>query len=154
MCLHVPPSELLRAASASTECRCQGCKDLDELVSELKVKMSCTELKKNRLMILTLAPQSWTIERTMAEFGVSAYMVKLAQSLRNTHGILADTTIPKMGKRLSQETVEKVISFYKSDEVSRICPGQKEFVSVKLSGKKVQKAEKVAYQTFKTVFFI
>ena len=117
-CLHVQPSELSCSAGTSTECACQGCKDLNQLVSELKTKMSCTESKTKKLMILTLAPHSWTIERTVAEFEVSAYMVKQARSLHRTRGILADITPSGMGKRLSQETCEKVISFYQSDEVS------------------------------------
>ena len=79
----------------------------------------------------------------MAEFEVSAYMVKQARSLHKTHGILADFTPSGMGKRLSQETCDKVISFYESDEVSQMCPGQKEFVSVKIGGHKVQKQQRL-----------
>lgn len=37
----------------------------------------------------------------------------------------------KKAKKLSQETVNKVIAFYDSDENSMMCPGQKEFRSLK-----------------------
>ena len=39
----------------------------------------------------------------------------------------------KTGKKLDDTTVTKVIEFYKNDKYSRICPGKKDYVSVKLS---------------------
>ena len=40
----------------------------------------------------------------------------------------------KKGHGLSKELVNCVINFYQSDEYLRICPGKKDFVSVKVSG--------------------
>ncbi len=45
-------------------------------------------------------------------------------------GILS-TPNPKPGHALATETADVVRSFYESDEVSRMMPGTKEFVSVR-----------------------
>ena len=36
----------------------------------------------------------------------------------------------KKGRTLSEETKQEVVKFFQDDEVSRICPGAKDFVSV------------------------
>ena len=65
---------------------------------------------------------------------------------------------PKPGKVLDPETEDKVVNFYRSDQVSRVMPGKKDFVSVrsKSNGKRehVQKRLilcnlKEAYRLFK-----
>lgn len=57
-------------------------------------------------------------------------MVKQSRDLLESSGILASPTI-KHGKSLSDETVKMIKNFYESDEVSRLMPGKKDFVSVK-----------------------
>jgi hypothetical protein len=44
---------------------------------------------------------------------------------------------PKPGKTLNKVTVEVVNSFYNSDEVSRVMPGKKDSISIKVSGVKM-----------------
>jgi uncharacterized lipoprotein YajG len=41
---------------------------------------------------------------------------------------------PKPGKTLNEVTVEVIKSFYNSDEVSRVVPGKKDYISIKVSG--------------------
>ena len=117
--LNVNPSELPT---------CQKCVDLDVIVKEIKEKCS-TSNKATTLQLLTLAPSSWTIGKTANEFGVSQYMVKKARALKKEKGIFPDVS-PKKAKKLSEETKRRVIDFYNDDEVSRVCPGKKDFVSV------------------------
>ena len=52
-----------------------------------KLKMSSTQEK---VKILTLAPESWSISKTCNEFDVSEYLVKKARKLKNSKGILAE----------------------------------------------------------------
>ena len=86
---------------------------------------------------ITFAPPSWTIEKTANEFGVSKFMVNKARKLKKAKGILPDIS-PIKARKLSEESKTKVIDFYNDDEVSRMCPGKKDFVSVKNSeGKRV-----------------
>ena len=62
---------------------CSKSSDLDRLTELLK--MSSTQEK---VKILTLAPESWSISRTCNEFDVSEYLVKKARKLKNSKGIL------------------------------------------------------------------
>ena len=61
-----------------------------------------------KVKLLTLTPESWTIEKTMKEFEVSKYLVKKARSLKKELGILAEPKA-KTGKVLPQETVTTVL---------------------------------------------
>ena len=64
-------------------------------------------------------------------------MVNKARKLKKAKGILPDIS-PIKARKLSEESKTKVIDFYNDDEVSRMCPGKKDFVSVKNSeGKRV-----------------
>ena len=64
-------------------------------------------------------------------------MVNKARKLKKAKGILPDIS-PLKARKLSEESKTKVIDFYNDDEVSRMCPGKKDFVSVKNSeGKRV-----------------
>ncbi len=59
-----------------------------------------------------LRPKSWSTGRTMSEFQVSARMVKQAEELKDSEGVLA---MPgkRQGKKLAEDTklaVEKIES--------------------------------------------
>ncbi len=73
----------------------------------------------------------------MEEFGVSNRMVRNARALKAAKGLLA---LPdkKIGKRLDEVVKLSVKQFFEDDEFSRICPGKKDYVSVRIEGKKVQ----------------
>ena len=147
--LRIPPT-ILNQTEALIPRTCEMCADLQLLVDDLKVKMEIS-CKKEKLMILTLAPQSWTIEKTAAEFGVSTYMVKKARMLKKTDGILPDLA-PKKGRQLGQATVDKVIAIYVSDEFSRMCPGQKEYVTIRVDGQKIQKQKRLLLINLKEMY--
>ena len=87
--------------------------------------------------ILTLAPASWSIERTANEFQVTKHLVKKSRALKKSKGILADP-ISRKGKTLDSDIKDRVVAFYQSDEYSRICHGRKDYVSVKVNGVKEQ----------------
>ena len=122
---------------------CDRCADLELLISDLKEKMKVTESRQKKLQILTMAPNSWTVEKTASEFGVPLYMVKQARSLKKMHGILPDLSAAKKGKVVAQDTVDKVVSFYESDEYSRMCPGKKDYVSVRIDDQRVQRQKRL-----------
>ena len=79
------------------------CNDLYKLVGLIKEKPLVSSWNE-KVKLLTLTPESWTIEKTMKEFEVSKYLVKKARSLKKELGILAEPKA-KTGKVLSQETV-------------------------------------------------
>lgn len=130
--LDVPTSEL----SPTKAEPCKKCEDLDRLICLLKDKCKHAS-RQEQIKLLTLVPASWTIKKTMDEFNVSEHIVKRARELKKNKGILAEPD-PKKGRPLSTEVVERVKAFYQSDEYSRMCPGKKEYVSVKTDDGRVQ----------------
>ena len=61
-----------------------------------------------KVKLLSLTPESWTIEKTMKEFEVSKHLVRKDRSLKKELGILAEPK-GKTEKVLSQETVTTVL---------------------------------------------
>ena len=117
------------------ENECSKCSDLDRLTELLKekLKMSSTQEK---VKILTLAPESWSISKTCNEF-------------KNSKGILAEPE-KKKGNVLRDKTKLKVLEIFESDEFSRMCPGKKDCVSIKINAEKI-KTKKTIVSSFKRV---
>ena len=103
--------------------------DLDILVALMKEKLKVSN-RGQRLQILTLAPRSWSILKTMEEFEVTAYMVRQARKLAAEKGILG-TPNEKKGKVISEDLKQRVVAFYCDDEYSRQMPGKKDTVSIR-----------------------
>ena len=153
------PKEKLKAiteAMQRTVLKDEVMDDGREMIQQLKKKFKVTADKRVQLQILTVLPQSWTIRKTQEEFGVSSYMARKAKELVKEKGVLS---LPghKVGHPLAAETVELVSVFYQSDDISRVMPGKKDFVSVKQEGKRVHIQKRLVlcnlrevYQAFKT----
>ena len=84
---------------------------------------------RDKIQILTLCPQEWSIEAASEYFGVSKYLIIKSRSLAKKEGVLA---VPqtKRGKMLPDQINILVKNFYEDNENSRQMPGQKDFVSV------------------------
>lgn len=123
------------------------------------LKASFSSLSNNdplRIRILTIVPNHWTLKRTAEEFGTTVHYVRRARELLANAGLFAEVSI-KLGKRLTESTVETISAFYNNDEVSRVMPSTKDCVTMKIGGKKqrVQKrmlllSLKELYALFKT----
>ena len=75
-------------------------------------------------------------KRIREEFNASDYMVRTVKKLVSEKGILSNPN-QKGGKTLSTDTVDEVKAFYRSDDISRVIPGKKDFVSVNVNGGRV-----------------
>ena len=101
---------------------------MKRLIVLIKEKLEISS-PRDQIKILTLVPaESWSIKKTVQEFGVTEYKVKCPRELKKERGILAEPK-QKVGKALSGDVPEIAI-FYQQDENSRCCPGMKDFVSV------------------------
>lgn len=136
--------------AASTSRQCENCLDYNNLLEELKEKLKISS-RSEQLQILTLAPSSWSRKKTSTEFGVSERMVKKARKLKTEVGIMS---MPgnKRGKKLPDDVKQKVVCFFEDDEFSRICPGKKDCVSVRIAGEKVQKQKRLLLSNIKEMF--
>ena len=109
---------------------CSGCEDQRRMFDDLK-NLCKRETKQKKIQILTLVPESWSRQKIAEEFGVTIHMVRTARKLKEEKGILAlpDPKLPS--NKLDAEVKTKIIDFYHDDEFTRICPGKKDFVSVR-----------------------
>ena len=98
--------------------------------------------------MLTLAPEDWTIQKALQFFNVSEYAVKQARKFKKEKGILA-TPSNYYREGLDKETKECVVEFYERDDISCMCPGEKDCVSIR---NKDGSKEKVQKRLFWPVF--
>lgn len=99
-----------------------------EIIDQFKEKFKISN-KNEKFLILTSLPRSWSCAKIESEFGVTNYMARKSKKLVEEKGILS-TPDPKHGKPLPQETAVLVKEFYCSDEISRLMPGKKDYVSM------------------------
>ena len=102
--------------------------DGSEMIKQLKEKFAVASSRSEKLTILTILPKSWSVAKMMSEFGVTKYMASSAKKLVENKGVLSSPN-SKAGKTLTQDTLELVKDFYHHDDVSRVMPGKKDFVS-------------------------
>ena len=140
-----------------TECEVTQVEDTgEEMIHQLKEKFHSTTSRSERMRVLTVLPQSWSIRKVANMFGVSRYLVRKAKELVAEKGILSSPN-PKGGMTLPAKTEEEVKNFYLSDVISRVMPGKKDFVSVLgPDGKRVHRQKRLllcnlreAYNEFK-----
>ena len=105
-----------------------------------------------KLQILTLSP--FIIEETQEYFGATNYMVKKSRNLREMKGVMAVPEKMSKGRKLTEALQAEVIAFYELDEVSRLCPGRKDAVTIRLpNGDKARKQKRLVLANLKEVYF-
>lgn len=106
------------------------------MIQQLQNKFETATNRDDKIKILSVLPKSWNADKIASAFNVSIYIAKKTKDLVDTNGILCGVK-KKIGSRtLSNDTVKIVQDFYRSDEVSRMCPGLREFVTVTNEGEK------------------
>ena len=111
-----------------------------EMISQLKDKFHETTKRSEQMQILTVLPESWSINKISEEFRVSNYMARAVKKLVKEKGVFSSPN-PRPGRPLSDSMIKEITNFYASDEISRLMPGKKDCVSVIVEGKreKIQK---------------
>ena len=108
--------------------------DVDNLMNDLKSEFLSSSYQE-KIQILTLKPDSWTTEKTCNFFDTTKHAVQKAINLKKQEGILS---MPKRAKQkgISSEDLQVVTNFFNDDEYSRQLPGRKDYVSVRIDGRK------------------
>ena len=125
------------------------------MIEQLVEKLKSTTTNSERLQVLTVVPKSWSARKTAALFGVSRRFAGQAKKLVEERGVLS-SPYPKEAKAVTVAE-EEVHKFYLSDEISRIMPGMKDYVSVRgTNGHRVHQQKRLllcnlkeAYSEFK-----
>ena len=146
------PVEAVRDGPPEPASECLNCKDLHELTNALKEKCRVST-KQEQYQILTLAPASWSLQRVASEFDVSIYKVRKSRDLKKQCGILAKPQ-SKKGRPLADHIEQDILNFYEDNDISRICPGAKDYVSVKVEpgGPRVHKQKRLLLCNLKELY--
>ena len=121
------------------------------LMESLKVKFTASQSHHEKLQILTLSP--FTSEETQRFFNTTNYMVKKSRKLKQMKGIMSIPDKMSKGRKLSDALKSEVAAFYESDDVSRLCPGRKDSVSVRgHNGEKERKQKRLVLANLKEVY--
>ena len=108
------------------------CNDCNVLMQQVKEKLDKCHTREERIQLLTLIPEHWSRERAVSFFNVTEYMVRTARNVKKEKGILGiPDSIYRHGQ--SDELLARVKSFYEEDQISCMCVGKKDFVTIKNS---------------------
>ncbi|CAH0553841.1 unnamed protein product [Brassicogethes aeneus] len=110
----------------------------DVLLNNFKSAFDQTNSKSEKIQVLTTLPLDWPIKMIRREFKVSKIMVQAAKNIRKKLGF-ASQPDAKKGKNLDNSTLDRVKNFFLSDDVSRVMPGMKDYVTVSENGLKLLK---------------
>lgn len=121
------------------------------LMKWLTEEYNVTSSYDKKMQILTLSPLS--IHNTMKLFNTSRYMVDKSRRLRKEYGILPEIKKISKGKVITREIIAKVEEFYQSDDVSRICPGKSDFLSIRdIAGNKIHMQKRLLLGNLKELY--
>lgn len=124
----------------------------EKIMQELKEDFNSTNNHTRKLHILTLSPYSQ--EQTKEFFGASLRMVKRSRELKKLHGILPQVPEMSKGRAISKEQKKQVVSFYEQDEISRLCPGRKDCLSVRIDEEKVKMQKRLILGNLRELYEI
>ncbi|KAJ8685943.1 hypothetical protein QAD02_021736 [Eretmocerus hayati] len=102
------------------------------VLEQMKEKFSSSEDKREKILLLTLAPKFWSRNDLVNEFGCTEWEARRAKCLVSDRGILSWPD-KKRGRTLSPDVVDAVKAYYNRDDNSRLMPGMNDYISVKNS---------------------
>ncbi|KAJ8666715.1 hypothetical protein QAD02_008377 [Eretmocerus hayati] len=114
------------------------------VLEQIIEKFSSSEDKRERILLLTLAPEFWSRNDLVKEFGCTEWGARRARGLVSDRGILSWPD-KKRGKTLSPDVVDAVKAYYKRDDNSRLMPGMNDYISVENSDGKREHVQKLHY---------
>ncbi|KAJ8677331.1 hypothetical protein QAD02_013118 [Eretmocerus hayati] len=97
-------------------------------LEQIKEEFSSSEDKRERILLLTLAPKFWSRNDPVEEFGCTEWEARRAKGLVSDRGILSWPD-KKRGKTLSPDVVDAVKAYYNRDDNSRLMPGMNDYIS-------------------------
>ena len=127
-------------------------KDLEEIFEALKDKIKSLDNNDPlRIQILTCAPESWSINKIRKEFNVSKRASRKAKALRREKGIWP-VIEKKICARMPESLKNDVLSFYKDNFNSKILPGKKDVISVKIDGKRKMEQKRLILYSLRELY--
>ena len=89
----------------------------------------------------------------MEFFQASNHMVSTARRLKQNHGILPEVSALSKGKPLTPHIKQAVVHFFEDDNISRLCPGQRDCISVRdTDGSRQMKQKRLVLGNLKEIY--
>lgn len=130
--------------------------DIGEMLLQLKAKFAQTTDREERWKILSILPASWSANRIHFEFNVTWRMANNVKRLVEEKGILCGPMKRIAPNVICSEIVNIVKDFYLSENISHVCPGKRDYVTVNDNNEKITLQRRLvlmnldeAYATFK-----
>ncbi|CAF1514861.1 unnamed protein product [Adineta ricciae] len=83
-----------------------------------------------QIRILTIAPASWGRNKIVDFFNCTEHQARASIELRQTNGILAFPTFLRGNEPTDLVTIDKILSYYRRDGISRPSPNRKDVVLI------------------------
>ena len=101
--------------------------DLDALMQALKIKYADASSFADKVCLLTLKPDSWTINQTVDFFqnGTTKHMVRTAKKLKGTSGLLSRPIRKTRMDKIKAETLQAVKDFFTMMKIPGSCQEKK-----------------------------
>lgn len=129
----------------------------DKIIEQLKTAFDKATSRDMKIKILSVLPKEWSVQKIKKMFGgnVSWRLIRQTKKLVEQNGILCGTTKKIGSKSIEENTFKKVIEFYNSPDISRVCPGLRECVTkYNEQGEKIKKQRRLVLMNLKEAFEI
>lgn len=134
--------------------RDENCNASQEIIEQLKRKFQEAETSADKYLILTTLPKSWSARKIEKEFNASYYMANRSKILQEEKGVLSTPNVKLGSMILSEETVNLVQTFYEEDDISRVCSGKRDFVTISSDNVRISKQRRLVLCNLKEVYQI
>lgn len=117
----------------------------------LQESFNTTDDRTQKIKIVTIF-RHWSYKKIELAFPTATrHMITVAKNIAKEKGILSDPN-PKSHPSLDADDVNTIISFYQSDDYTQLMPGQKDYISVKVNGQRIQMQKRLLLNNLKELF--
>ena len=125
--------------------------DGNSIIQVLKDELNTTKDHAKQIPMLTIF-KDWSFRKITHHFSSAMFhMIRVSKKTATNLGVLA-VPGPKKYPSLEKEVIDLIVSFYELDENSRMLPGKKDFVSVKVNNKRLHMQKRLLLINLKKLY--
>lgn len=122
------------------------------IIKDIKEKFTEAAKYSEKIQLLTIgASAQLSVDQIAKTFSTTKYLAQMAIQQYQNHGILSRPN-PKTLERIPEAHIQTAKEFYLNDEVSKMLPGRKDYVTLKQpNGEKIQQQKRLLLFNLRTV---
>lgn len=128
--------------------------DEQEMIRQLKHKFGLTTDKEEKIRILSVLPHSWSANKIHNEFGVSFHLATVVKNLVKEKGILCVPNKRMASHVIPPETVKLVRDFYLLSDISYVCPGKRDYVTINENNEKTKAQRRLLLMNLREAYHL